>query len=228
MTTRSSINNNSYTTKMKQTAEQFLEKSIEVHEDNVKKGFWAPGVKRCEDEVDMLILSEAFEALEADREGKRADIQAFEETCAIAEANIDEDESLDTNTKAEEKMKAYATIFKSNIKDTVEDELADFCIRILDKAGNLLKERNEPIAAFVNETQEFFDFALQATSDSDNSTFSKFLANILRLRTIAVSPAALYRFAFKYAEDNNIDLSYHIEAKLQYNRTRAFKHGKQY
>lgn len=212
---------------MKQTAEQFLEKSVEVHEDNVKKGFWTPGVKRCEDEVDMLILSEAFEALEADRAGKRADIRTFEETCATAEANIDESD-FSVNEKAEEKMKAYAEIFKANIKDSVEDELADFCIRILDKVGNILTERNEPIAAFVEQTQGYFDFALQATADSDNSTFSKFLANVLRLRTIVVSPAALYRFAFKYAEDNNIDLSYHIEAKLQYNRTRAFKHGKQY
>ena len=65
-----------------------------------------------------LVMSEAGEAINADRKGLHADAKAFEED----EAN----------------GFPVAENFKKRIKDSVEDEIADIVIRLLDFAG--LKE----------------------------------------------------------------------------------------
>lgn len=65
-----------------------------------------------------LVMSEAGEAINADRKGLHADTKAFEE---------DEANGL-----------PFADNFKKHIKDGVEDEIADIVIRLLDFAG--LKE----------------------------------------------------------------------------------------
>lgn len=59
----------------------------------------------------MLIVSELGEALEADRKGRYADMVSYAEADATPEA------------------------FKAYVKDTVEDEMADTLIRILDFCG---------------------------------------------------------------------------------------------
>ena len=61
-----------------------------------------------------LIVSELMEAVEADRKGCRADWEAFE--------------------KYEGRI-SFTENFERHIKDTVEDELSDACIRIFDLAG---------------------------------------------------------------------------------------------
>lgn len=66
----------------------------------------------------MLITSELSEALEADRCYRHADMPAFEEC-------------LEENVGEIEQYKA----FQKYIKDTVEDEIADTFIRLLDLCG---------------------------------------------------------------------------------------------
>lgn len=61
-----------------------------------------------------LIVSELMEAVEADRKGNNADMDAFDKY----EGRISFEENLDRH-----------------VKDTVADELADACIRIFDLAG---------------------------------------------------------------------------------------------
>ena len=65
----------------------------------------------------MLVITELSEAVEADRKGKRANVGCF---------NV----FSDYNRPA-----GYAFSFESTIKDTIEDELADAVIRLLDLAG---------------------------------------------------------------------------------------------
>ena len=61
-----------------------------------------------------LIVSELMEAVEADRKGNNADMDAFDKY----EGRISFEEN-----------------FERHVKDTVADELADACIRIFDLAG---------------------------------------------------------------------------------------------
>ena len=64
-----------------------------------------------------LVMSEAGEAINADRKGKHADTKGFEEI------------------EAAEKDFPFAENFKAHIKDSVEDEIADIVIWLLDFAG---------------------------------------------------------------------------------------------
>lgn len=90
----------------------------EIHHNAKQKGFWDK--PRSFGESLMLIVSELGEALEADRKGKIADLKAYNATL-LSEDVLEED------------MVFYnRTCFERFIKDTVEDEIADSLIRILD------------------------------------------------------------------------------------------------
>ena len=75
----------------------------------------------------MLIISELGEALEAHRNDKRSDINTFYYFCPTSE---------------EVSIKRFKSTFKDYIKDTLEDELADVCIRAFDLAGKLRSNLN--------------------------------------------------------------------------------------
>lgn len=61
-----------------------------------------------------LVISELMEAVEADRKGSHADIEAFNKYCDRI---------------------GFKENFERQIKGTVEEELSDACIRLLDLAG---------------------------------------------------------------------------------------------
>ena len=121
------------------------ELSTIVYNDNLKRGFDAR--KLDFGKILALIHSEVSEALEADRKSRRAD--RFRVSLLTKEMRVD--------------LISFRDKFKIEVKDTVEDELADAVIRIMDYCGAM-----------------------------------------------------------------KIDLSAHIEMKLEYNRSREFKHGKNY
>ncbi len=111
-----------------------------IHADAKRKGFWDS--ERETGTLLMLCVSELSEALEADREGRFANIPLYDK---------------------ERVCSGDAASFKLHIKDTFEDELADTVIRLLDLCGA-----------------------------------------------------------------RGIDLEYHINQKLKYNRSRERMHGKAY
>ncbi|MDD2563096.1 MAG: hypothetical protein PHU27_02635 [Salinivirgaceae bacterium] len=111
-----------------------------IHADAKQKGFWDS--ERETGTLLMLMVSELAEALEADRHGRYANRTTF---------------ACNPDGKSEEEQ------FRSHIKDTLEDEMADTMIRILDFCGA-----------------------------------------------------------------KGIDIEWHINQKLAYNRTREHRHGKAY
>lgn len=110
----------------------------------------------------------------------------------------------------------YETDFKQFVKDTYQDEIADCVIRLLDFAGGFdidididnididLEEDNVPC--------QLYDFTeLVKTVRNDHSKVNDCLA-----------------YLFALAQSQKIDLIEHVHLKLEYNRGRAYKHGKQY
>lgn len=91
--------------------------SQEIHENNIKKGFWEDKDTKNVGEVLMLCVTELSEALEAHRNGKFSNIEKFHK----------ERQSTPFHEKA-----ATIQSFQDNIKDTFEDEIADTVIRLFD------------------------------------------------------------------------------------------------
>ena len=92
-----------------------------IYEGNAAQGFWEN--ERNTGEMLMLIVSELGECLEAHRKGRHAKLADYEALL----------HSEDHKDKPEYRI----AVFKNQIKDTFEDELADAVIRIFDMCGGL-------------------------------------------------------------------------------------------
>ena len=87
----------------------------------------------------MLITSELSEALEADRHNRHADFAAFEnETPKVIHSLADDAVLYVLNDRTINKDHAQALFkraFEKHIKDSVEDEIADAFLRLMDLCG---------------------------------------------------------------------------------------------
>ncbi len=99
---------------------EIKELMLAIHQTNIEKGFWEDKANRNVGEVLMLCVSELAEALEAHRKNKKADLHAYQQAVAA----LSPQEKLDG--------KAINPIFKTHIKDSFEDEIADTVIRLFD------------------------------------------------------------------------------------------------
>ena len=91
-----------------------------AHENAVKHGFWDN--KPSDEHFLCLVISELMEAVEADRKGKRAYSKE------VYNRHIQENHEKYGDDCAGNDL----CTFEALIKDTVEDELADAAIRLLD------------------------------------------------------------------------------------------------
>ena len=185
-----------------------------IHAANRAKGFWdAP---RPIDEVLMLIVSEAAEALEADRRGIR---------CTADMARI----MAHTDTAT------FVAHFQADVSDTLEDELADVAIRTLDLLGALVTSPDsiEGLLQIVKRKQ-FTQFYIRSCVGSKVAVE---LFHIVRCCTAfknVFTPTAAHLLCdiiaqcYAIAAVQGFDLDAHIEAKLRYNATRDVRHGKAY
>lgn len=181
----------------------------DCHQRAVAKGFWYK--KHTYYHHLMLVISELSEAIEADRLGKWA--------------KLDHD-TIDTLQRIE--GAPYAQEFLRLVKDTVEDEIADAVIRLLDLLGCLLKG--------VDLTQEELNMAPAAY---DRITPPKMLTDAMFVVVSGSVYAACNDKEFisvltpiksleHLCDHLGIDLMTHIELKLKYNATRPALHGKKY
>ena len=170
--------------------------ALYAHQQAEAKGFWKD--PHHEDHYLMLVVTELAEAVEADRKGKWA--------------KLDHD-TIDTLERIG--GAPYAQMFLREIKDTVEDEIADACIRLLDLIGSKATEDEEMGVIYVcpsyyKKTLTHMLFRVCKTIGGDNPL--NYPLSLLK----AVSE----RYEF--------NLMKHIELKLKYNETRPALHGKKY
>ena len=178
----------------------------EIHEDNKAKGFhdedWSNEHCLC------LVISELMEAVEADRKGKRTKWDAYNQ-----DLNWFCNWSRDSVCYKEKEIHAFAVY----IKDTIEDELADFVIRLLDLAGL----RGYDVGRFL--------LKIPVMSKSFTENIFKITTEIAYYKW---SMEERVNFAILNVEELcntlSIDLWLHVDLKLKYNKTRPYKHGKEY
>lgn len=168
-----------------------------AHANAVAKGFYDKKPKI--EHVKMLAVCELAEAIEADRKGRRA----------IVSDEIDDYEES-----------AFITDFNARIKDTVEDELADFIIRCLDYVGWMIKRR---------EWSDKFDVPFEVYQKDVWKTKEKLIDMAYHATGCALGYVVdAMECVLSYCQFAGIDIMRHVELKMRYNELRPRLHGKKY
>lgn len=170
---------------------------------NLEKGFTTPSLGTCL----MLIVSELSEAVEAHRAGRRVDISLHHANLALPWDCFGTEE----------------TYFKEHIKDTVEDEIADAYIRVLDTLGRfkIQFQKCDPsdvswYVEDVNSIPERILYLVKMTADTLSNSDVQLMLSLLLVEIR------------DFCSFFNISLDHHVKYKLMYNKTRPTKHGKAY
>lgn len=155
-----------------------------------------------------LVMSELMEAVEADRNNRYAKRNFFNHSIdyALRELHLTE---KDLNNY-------FRNTFNDNIKDTVEDELADACIRLFDYAA----VREIDLDEFVYEDGKVLRFYEKSFTESIYRICS-YVAEIMN----EDEPYIFLNEIFSFCREREIDIMWHIEQKMKYNELRPYMHG---
>lgn len=146
-----------------------------------------------------LVISELMEAVEADRKGKHANLNMYHEICRSYIPSIP-------------KKNGFIFSYEETIKGTVEEELADACIRLFDYAGVTEYDLDD------------FDYNESDTDDYSEMTFTESMYNITNY-IMEWDITVVLDEIFAFCRDRNIDIFWHIKQKMKYNELRPYKHG---
>lgn len=161
----------------------------------------------------MLVLTEVSEMVEADRRNRHCDAELFLRIIGYNGGESDD--------------KIWLEYFRSYVKETVEDEMADVMIRLYDMCGVFGIEFNDDYlgVSMVDEYNEvrnrsftekaFMLCGMLCSVDSDEFPLDVVLGSALS-------------FVECWAKDMGVKLVWHVENKMRYNESRPSKHGKQY
>ena len=150
-----------------------------------------------------LIMTEVAEAVEADRNDRRADTHRME-TCVN---NMDASETMSKIL--------FHTYYDNHVRGSLEEEFADIVIRILDMAQDI---HGEKMKWFYD--QQLYPYS-KRISFIENSWC--FVRRVLGWGMSNINHCLA--FMFDWSEDLGIDLWQHIEWKMKYNELRPYKHG---
>lgn len=161
-----------------------------------------------------LVISELMEAVEADRNdnwNRIAKVEQFKKRLEISRIC----QGLDPEISKE---RGYEVTYNACIKGSIDEELADAVIRLLDLAG--LRNLNLNRFALVNVV-------------SKKKTFTENIYSIIKdITNYKYTLEELVNYAitqiFVLSDILDIDLLWHIEQKMKYNELREKMHGKKY
>lgn len=162
----------------------------------------------------MLVLTEVSEMVEADRRNRHCDAELFLRI-------------IGNNGGTSCDGEIWLECFRSYVKETVEDEMADVMIRLYDMCGAFGIEFNDDYlgVSMVDEYNEvrgrsftekaFMLCGMLCSVDSGEFPLDVVLGSALS-------------FVECWAKDMGVDLVWHVENKMCYNESRSIRHGKQY
>lgn len=200
--------------------------STEIHAGNVAKGFYDKPfpVGRAL----WLIVSELAEATDAERAGKYASRDDFENDPDYKFKR----ELFAGKTNSSSVDIAFKQAFALHIKDTFEDEIGDAAIRTLDVIGSLKNEgeiRFYPYSELIGHTREIMNI-----NEQDNSFFflqlSEYISHVSSdIEVMKYGLSILFSILhFRAVKFWHFDLFWHIDQKIKYNALRPYKHGKEF
>lgn len=173
----------------------------EIHSNSASKGFWDEGQSRSKGEMVMLMVSELSEALEADR----ADHRTLDLDASWMESSNDPSH-------------LYEEHFPERIKNTVEDEIADVFIRVLDYIHGWglryveREYRKGSTGNFGHDLLRITYYMIQAFHEEPGGKDWGYVIASIK----------------SFCQWHKIDLEKHVAWKMTYNSTRPHKHGKKY
>ena len=204
------------------------EMATNIHERNRAKGFY-----ECSDEKyffhhqKLEMIKELAEASEAEKK----------------DLVVDVDVVINTHADAAHTGELDIVFFEGAIKDTIQDEMADFVIRVMDYLGFLIKECktvDDLLTRSSGRNPEgiFSDFTTQLEHKIGwpksvenpkglNYETSSAILEIMDLVTANRLGQAM-AYAVTFCEVRGFELIKHIEMKLAYNAQRKKLHGKAY
>lgn len=163
----------------------------------------------------MLVVSEIGEMVEADRKNRHAVYDAVE----YGDKHPEDVES-----------DYFERCFKRDVKDTVEDELADVTIRLFDLCGTfgLEIEHFDNVDDLAANWQELFSDAMLTENAFALVQLCSDVCNDMSKIALSKCMGQILYFIHFWASHLNIDLVWHVENKLRYNEGREKLHGKKY
>ena len=152
-----------------------------------------------------LVISELMEAVEADRKERHADVAKFNEW-----------QGNSIPLTEETRLRRFKEDFEAYIKGTVEEELADACIRLLDLAGLRNIDMNDRfiIAYIVSGKKTFTENIYAVLKDIVNYRYSFEGCLNYSIRQI-----------IELSRIKGIEIEWFINQKMKYNELRPYKHG---
>ena len=160
----------------------------------------------------MLVITEVAEAVNADRKGKH-----------VPDSN--KDAFLRNNALQSKYMpEVFKRNFETFIKDSVEDELADVVIRVLDMAGNHNVNLDEGIHFYILSEDD-----IKAAKCNDFATLCYGLCAMIGHYPGCNScqmllPLILQELDY-IVQIYHVDIDFFVEQKMKYNELREYKHG---
>lgn len=160
-----------------------------------------------------LVISELMEAVEADRKEKHANMNKFNQKMDYFLHEV--------KLYGENYDIAYREMFEDHIKDSVEDELADACIRLFDLAGL----RNVDLDCFEYENSDHDDYTEMSFTEAIMNITRQTVGEEPEYRDIENNIYLSLNEIFAFCEQKDIDIFWYIDQKMKYNKLRGYHHG---